>query len=66
MRIDTETPAGGLELDPRARLRHYVGAFRRRWWMVLLPCVLGATSWFAALACDSGLTQTHADRASAG
>lgn len=49
MRIDTETPAGGLELDPRVRLRHYVGAFRRRWWMVLVPCVLGATlGWFTA------------------
>ncbi len=55
MRIDTDAPAGGLELDPRARLRHYAGAFKRRWWMVLLPCVLGATlGWFTAPAPPSG------------
>jgi len=47
MRIDNETAPSRLELDPRARLRHYVSAFRRRWYLVLVPCLLGAMlGWF--------------------
>jgi len=47
MRIDNEIAPSTLELDPRARLRHYVGAFRRRWYLVVVPCVLGAMlGWF--------------------
>ena len=49
MRIDTDTSAPRLELDPRARLRHYVGAFRRRWYLLLVPLLIGsALGWFTA------------------
>ena len=30
------------ELDPRARLRRYLSAFCRRWYLVVLPVLAGA------------------------
>ena len=36
------------ELDPRAQLRRFFGAVRRRWYLVLIPAVLGALlGWFS-------------------
>ncbi|RUP35235.1 MAG: hypothetical protein EKK60_18315 [Gordonia sp. (in: high G+C Gram-positive bacteria)] len=54
MRIDNEPTVGHLELDPRARLRHYVGAFKRRWWLVVLPCVIGALLGFLTTPSTAG------------
>lgn len=49
MRVDADAVPTGIELDPRARLRHYVGAFRRRWFLVAVPLLLGAMlGWFTA------------------
>lgn len=49
MRVDADAAPVGVELDPRARLRHYVGAFRRRWFLVAVPVLLGAMlGWFTA------------------
>lgn len=49
MKIDNDASAPRMELDPRARLRHYVGAFRRRWYLVLVPLLLGTgLGWFSA------------------
>ncbi len=49
MRIDSDTPPSGIELDPRARLRHYIGAFRRRWYLLVVPLLLGSMlGWFTA------------------
>lgn len=49
MRIDTDAAQPTLELDPRARLRHYIGAFKRRWYLILVPLLLGSMlGWFSA------------------
>ncbi len=46
MRVDDDAAPIGIELDPRARLRHYTGAFRRRWFLVAVPVLLGAMLGF--------------------
>ena len=59
MRVDADAAPVGVELDPRARLRHYVGAFRRRWFLVAVPVLLGAMlGWFTA----PGPASTKPDR----
>lgn len=48
MRVDDAAMSPRNELDPRARLRQYLSAVRRRWYLVLLPAVLGALlGWFS-------------------
>ena len=48
MRVDDAAMSPRAELDPRARLRQYVSAVRRRWYLVLIPTVLGALlGWFS-------------------
>lgn len=50
MRVDTGSATAAsteIELDPQAKLRHYVGAFRRRWYLLVAPALLGALlGWF--------------------
>lgn len=59
MRIDSDAEAGHFELDPRARLRHYVGLFKRQWHLMLVPMVLGAAlGWFTAPAPPSKATKS--------
>lgn len=49
MRVDADAGTPGFELDPKARLRQIVGAFRRRWYLVAVPLLLGsAAGWFTA------------------
>jgi len=49
MRIDSDAEAGRFELDPRARLRHFFGVFKRQWYLVLVPALVGtALGWFSA------------------
>ncbi len=59
MRIDNDAEPAGFELDPRARLRHYLELFRRQWYVVLVPLVLGAAlGWFTAPAPPSKATKS--------
>lgn len=49
MRVDSAAVGPTDELDPRARLRRYVSAVRRRWWLILVPALIGAAlGWFTA------------------
>lgn len=48
MRVDDAAMSPRTELDPRAQLRRFFGAVRRRWYLVLIPAVLGALlGWFS-------------------
>lgn len=48
MRVDTPTQAGALSgHDAITRLKRYVSAFRRRWYLIVIPALVGATlGWF--------------------
>ncbi|MCB1031103.1 MAG: AAA family ATPase [Acidimicrobiales bacterium] len=47
MRVDNQPSGQPAVLDPRAKLKLYRSAFRRRWFLVLIPAVLGAAGgWF--------------------
>jgi Mrp family chromosome partitioning ATPase len=46
VRVDGAPAAPTGDLDPRARLKRYLSAFRRRWYLVLLPALVGAALGF--------------------
>jgi Mrp family chromosome partitioning ATPase len=49
VRVDGASAPLTAELDPRARLKRYLSAFRRRWYLVLLPVLVGAAlGWVTA------------------